>query len=76
MPEFLNEDYITIAPELTFPAVQSCCAVVATASGINNLAGYHMTLFTNKWEFDRGPLPEDRDRGGRRLRLSGRQRGR
>ena len=47
MPEFLNEDYITIAPELIFPAVQSCCAVVATASGINNLAGYHMTLFAS-----------------------------
>jgi hypothetical protein len=64
MPEFLNEDYITIAPELIFPAVQSCCAVVATASGINNLAGYHMTLFTNKWEFDRAVLHLKTEIGG------------
>lgn len=56
MPEFLNEDYVTIANELIFPSVQTCCALIATAAGVNNIAGYHLTLGTGKREFDRAVL--------------------
>jgi hypothetical protein len=56
VPEFLNEDYVTIAAELIFPNVQTCCAVIVSAVGVNNLGGSHITLFTSKNELDRVTL--------------------
>lgn len=64
MPEFLNEDHLTVAAELIFPNVQSCCAVVVTAKGVNNLGGYHLTYITTRREFDRAMLQLKTDLGG------------
>jgi hypothetical protein len=64
VPEFLNEDYVTVAPELIFPNVQTCCAVVVSATGVNDLGGYHMTMYTKKREFDRAVLHLKTEIGG------------
>lgn len=64
MPEFLNEDYVTIAAELIFPNVQTCCAVIVSAVGVNNLGGSHITLGTTKNELDRVALHLRTEIGG------------
>ena len=64
MPEFLNEDYVTIANELVFPSVQTCCALVVTAAGTNNIGGYHLTNFTGLREFKRAALHLRTEIGG------------
>jgi hypothetical protein len=53
MPEYLNEDYATIAGDLVFPNVQSCCAMVVTTTQNNSLGGFHLTIGTKRDAFDR-----------------------
>lgn len=56
MPEYLGEHYVSVAAELYFPNVQTCCAVVVTTTLNNNLGGYHLTYFSGKRELDRALL--------------------
>jgi hypothetical protein len=56
MPEFVNEDCAATATELIFPNVQTCCALIVTSTLNNSIGGYHVTLFSPKWDVDRALL--------------------
>ena len=64
MPEYLHEDYVTIANDLVFPNVQSCCALVVTTTQNNRLGGLHFTVGTTKSEMDRALLHIRTELGG------------
>jgi hypothetical protein len=45
MPQrFIHEDLVTYDPELFFPNVQSCAAIIVTSSGSTDIGGYHITV--------------------------------
>jgi len=64
MPEYLHEDYVTVANDLVFPSVQSCCALVVTTTQNNRLGGLHFTVGTTKAEMDRALLHIRTELGG------------
>jgi hypothetical protein len=64
MPDFVNEDYVTIADEVVFPQVQTCCALVVSSTLNGQLGGYHFTLRTEKVEMDRALLYFKTEIGG------------